>query len=263
MNWGQIRTIIIKEWADTFRNKLVFLSLIFMPLLFVAMPVLNLYLMRDIPKEEIEGELGPFLGYQRYFNLSDGDTLLIGMASIYMVLFLLLPLMLPMIMASDSIVSEKVSRSLEPLLATPISVSELLVGKALAALAPAILATWLSYGLFVALAAILLNRPVVGVLISWDWLAGIVLLAPLMGLLAVGVGVIVSSRVNDTRTAQQVGGLLVVPLMLIFIPMFMGSLILTGTVFLVGAFLFAILDVAVLIVAVALFQRETILTRWK
>jgi ABC-2 type transport system permease protein len=81
--------------------------------------------------------------------------------------------------------------------------------------------------------------------------------------LAVGVGVIVSSRVNDTRTAQQVGGFLVVPLMLIFIPMFLGTLVLTGTIFLIGAFLFAILDVAVLIAAVALFQRETILTRWK
>jgi ABC-2 type transport system permease protein len=263
MNWRKIRTIIIKEWADTFRNKLVFFSLIFMPLLFVAMPVLNLYFMRNIPTEEVMGELGPFLGYQSYFELGDVDTLLIGMTSIYMVLFLILPLMLPMIMASDSIVSEKVTKSLEPLLATPISVTELLVGKALAAVTPAVLATWISYGLFVALSAIFLSPAVVGVLISWDWLVGIGLLSPLMGLLAVGVGVIVSSRVNDTRTAQQVGGFLVVPLMLIFIPMFLGTLVLTGTIFLIGAFLFAILDVAVLIAAVALFQRETILTRWK
>ena len=263
MNWSKIRTIVVKEWADTFRNKLVFFSLIFLPLLFTAMPLANLYLMGQAPEEELS-ELGPFALYQQYYGLgSNQDTFLVGMASIYMIVFLIMPLMLPMMIASDSIVSEKVQKSLEPLLATPISVTELLVGKALAAVGPAVGATWLSYALYVGLSALFVSAPVLQVHLSWDWLVGIGLLAPLMGLLAVGIGIIVSSRVNDTRAAQQIGGLLVLPLMLIFIPMFLGTLILTGTVFLVGAALFAILDVAVLIVATALFQRETILTRWR
>ena len=263
MNWNKIRTIIVKEWADTFRNKLVLFSLVLLPLLFTAMPLLTLYFMRDIPSEEISGELGPFLPYQNYFGLNDVDTFIIGMASIYMIMFLMLPLLLPMMIASDSIVSEKVQKSLEPLLATPIGVGELLLGKALAAVVPAVLVTWLSYGLFVAPAALFVSRPVMDVLISPDWLLGIGLLSPLMGLFAVSTGIIVSSRVNDTRTAQQIGGLVVTPLMLIFIPMFMGRMILNSMAFLVGAAIFVILDVAVMIIAVALFQREAILTRWK
>ncbi len=262
MNWNKVRTVIHKEWADTFRNKLVFFTLLFMPLFFTGLALLNLYMMNQAPPEELD-ELGPFLAYQSYFNLGEKDTMLVGMASIYMVLFLILPLMLPMMIASDSIVSEKVSKSLEPLLATPIEVGELLLGKALAAVLPAVLATWLSYILYAGLTLPLVGGAVARVLVSWDWLVGIALLSPLMGLLAVGVGIIVSSRVNDTRTAQQVGGLLVLPLMLIFIPMFLGTLILTGLAFLVGAVLFAVLDVAVLIIATALFQREAILTRWK
>ncbi len=262
MNWKKIRTVMVKEWVDTFRNKLVFFSLIFVPLLFTVMPLLNLYFMAQAPEEELD-DLGPFLLYQTQFDLSTVDTLLVGMASIYMVIFLILPLMLPMMIASDSIVSEKVQKSLEPLLATPISVTELLVAKILAAVGPAVGVTWLSYALYVALAAFLVPPGVMKVLVSVDWLIGIGLLAPLMGLLAVCVGVMVSSRANDTRAAQQIGGFLVLPLMLIFIPMFMGVLALNALTFLIGAALFAILDVGALIVATALFQRETILTRWK
>ena len=43
---------------------------------------------------------------------------------------------------------EKTTRTLEPVLATPISVLELLLGKALAAVIPAVGATWISFLIF-------------------------------------------------------------------------------------------------------------------
>ena len=264
MNWTKIRTIMVKEWADTFRNKMVFFTLIFLPLLFTVLPLINLYVMSVLPPEEMDEDLGPFLAYQQYYHLDNLETAMVGMASIYILVYLVLPLMLPMMIACDSIVSEKVSKSLEPLLATPIRVSELLVGKALAAVVPAVGATWLAYALYVGLAALLIGRPaVVAVLASPDWLVGIGLLAPLLGLLAVSVGIIISSRVSDTRAAQQIGGFLVLPLFLLFIPLFLGGFILSMGVFLAGAAIVAILDVATLRLATALFRRETILTRWK
>lgn len=77
------------------------------------------------------------------------------------------------------------------------------------------------------------------------------------------VGIIVSSRVNDTRAAQQIGGFLVLPLFLTFIPMFLGGFILSAPVFLIGAAIAAAIDLAALRLATALFRRETILTQWK
>lgn len=184
MNWAKIRTIMVKEWVDTFRNKMVFFTLIFMPLLFTILPLVNLYAMSVLPPESAEEDLGPFLAYREYFHLDNLETVMVGMASMYIIIYLVLPLMLPMMIACDSIVSEKVGKSLEPLLATPVSVSELLVGKALAAVLPAVGATWLSYAVYVGLAAVLLGRPaVVAVLASPDWLIGIGLLSPLLGLL--------------------------------------------------------------------------------
>ncbi|MGB9722647.1 MAG: ABC transporter permease subunit [Chloroflexia bacterium] len=265
MNWGRVRTVIEKEWSDTFRNKTVFFSLIFMPLFFAVLPLIMLYVMGQSSPTEVSGEdLGPFLSYQTYFGLENPlHVILVGMAGVYTIIFLMAPLVLPMMIASDSIVSEKVQKSLEPLLATPIRVSELLLGKALAAIVPAVLATWLAYGLYGALAALFLPGPVVGVIFSSDWLVGIGLLAPLMGLFSVNIGILISSRVNDTRAAQQIGGFIALPAMLVLIPMLLGKLALTATVFLAGAALFLVLDAGVLWLATVIFRRETILTRWK
>lgn len=265
MNWDKVRTVVGKEWRDAFRNKMVLFSLIFMPLLFAVLPLVMLYFMgQSSPTEVSADDLSPFLPYQAYFGLQNPlHVVMVGLASVYMIVFLMSPLILPMMIASDSIVSEKVQKSLEPLLATPIRVSELLLGKALAAIVPAVLATWLAYGLYGALAVLFLPGPVVGVIFSPDWLVGIGLLSPLMGLFSVSIGILISSRVNDTRAAQQIGGFIVLPLMLVFIPMFLGKLALTTEVFLLGALLFLFLDAGALWLATAIFQRETILTRWK
>lgn len=264
MNWGKIRTIVAKEWADTFRNRLVFFTMIFLPLVLTALPLVEMYFVGQTPVSEIDPkDLGPFASYQAYFGLNPQETVMAGMASIFMIIFLLVPLVLPMMIATDSIVSEKVGKSLEPLLAAPVSVTELLVGKSLAAVGPAVLVTWVCYALYAAGASLFAAPGVVRVILSPDWILGILLLTPLMALLAVCAGIIVSSRVSDTRTAQQISGFLVLPLMLVFIPMFLGKLVLNAVVFLVGAALFLVLDVAAIILATALFQRETILTRWR
>jgi ABC-2 type transport system permease protein len=264
MSWGKIRTIIAKEWADTFRNRLVFFTMIFLPLVLTAMPLVEMYFVGQAPASEIDpSDLGPFTAYQTYFRLDPQETVMAGMASIFMIIFLMMPLILPMMIATDSIVSEKVGKSLEPLLAAPVSVTELLVGKALAAVGPAVLVTWVCYGLYAAVASLFASPGVLRVILSPDWILGILLLTPLMALFAVSAGIVVSSRVNDTRTAQQISGFLVLPLMLVFIPMFLGRLVLNALAFLVGAALFLVLDVAAIILATALFQRETILTRWK
>lgn len=273
MNWTQIGVIIKKEWADTFRNKMVFFTLIFLPLLLALLPLVNLYVMQALPAEEMSGDmgedLGPFLPYVEQLGVSPTDpegarqVVMVGMASIYMVIFLMIPLMVPMMIATDSIVSEKVTKSLEPLLATPISVRDLLLAKALAAVVPAVAVTWLCYALYGAIAALFVPPAVLGVILGFDWIVGILLLSPLLALLAVGAGIVVSSRVNDTRSAQQISGVIVLPLLLVFIPMFLGMFTLTAGVFLIGAAILVVLDVGVLYAATALFRRETILTRWK
>lgn len=88
-------------------------------------------------------------------------------------------------------------------------------------------------------------------------------LAPLLSLLAVSLAVIISSRVNDTRAVQQIGGFIVLPIVLIGVAQTTGLILLNAASFTVGALLIAALDAAILRVGVRLFQREKILTQWK
>jgi ABC-2 type transport system permease protein len=88
------------------------------------------------------------------------------------------------------------------------------------------------------------------------------LLGPLIELASLQVSVIVSSRSNDPRAAQQVTGLLVLPITGIFVAQLMGVLVVGRTAMLLGALACVALNIALLWAGIRVFQRETILTRW-
>jgi ABC-2 type transport system permease protein len=95
------------------------------------------------------------------------------------------------------------------------------------------------------------------------WLVGMALLSPLLALMSVFSGVIVSSRMNDPRAAQQVTGIFVVPVIALSLVIFAGKILLSVPLMILVAAIVLVLDGILLAIAVRLFQRETILTRWK
>jgi ABC-2 type transport system permease protein len=261
----QIRTVVRKEWADMLRNKLVFYVIIFVPLLMLAIPVVMLLVMRMTPvnPQDLE-ELQGVLKNPIFAEMNSLEAIQSVMASNMLVLFLMMPLMVPVTIASYSIVGEKVTRSLEPLLATPITTTRLLVAKGFAAAAPGIAMTWICYVLFLVAARILaVSDRVFGVFVNPMWLVAMFVLAPLMTVMAVMVGIVVSSRVSDPRAAEQLGSLILLPLMALFIGAMAGFIMLNSTTFWISSAIVAIADVALIYLGTALFQRETILTRWK
>jgi ABC-2 type transport system permease protein len=186
------------------------------------------------------------------------------MASNFLVLFLMMPLMVPVTIAAYSIVGEKVTRSLEPLLATPISTTKLLLAKGVAAAVPGIAGAWIAYVVFLIGARFLaVSDQVFNIFINPMWLVAMLVLAPLLTIMAVNVGIIVSSRTSDPRAAEQLGSLIILPLMILFIGPMAGFIQLSATTFLIAALIALAADVVLVYLGVKLFQRETILTRWK
>jgi ABC-2 type transport system permease protein len=169
-----------------------------------------------------------------------------------------------MTIAAYSIVGEKTTHSLEPLLATPISTFELLAGKSMAAAIPAIILSWIAFILFILL------LPIVGVgsavrdyILGPTWIVAVVVIGPLMAIASVNFAVIVSSRVNDPRAAEQISAVLIVPLMAVIFGQLAGLLVI-NLYFMIGAVVvIALIDLGLLRLGAALFQREAILTRWK
>ena len=170
---------------------------------------------------------------------------------------------LPTSIAAYAIVGEKVEKSLEPLLSTPTTDGEILLGKTLAAFVPTIIALWAGSVLFQVLIDVF-TRGVFGYLYYPNWSMALTLfvLAPLVALYAIEFCVIVSSRVTDARSAQQYASIIFLPLVFVYIGGEIGfALNTTHLLYIAG--IIAALNLAFFEVARKTFHREEILTRWK
>lgn len=174
--------------------------------------------------------------------------------------FILIAAELPAVIGSYSIVGEKIEKSLEPLLATPTTDEELLLGKNLAAFIPSIALTFISAAISLTLFEVwsIIN---LGILFSPSiyWLMTVFLIAPLACVLSVETCVIISSKVNDVRAATQLSTFVVLPI--IFLAVF-GALE-TFLISMIIIVILAVLDIVLTYVSKATFKREEILTKWK
>ena len=187
---------------------------------------------------------------------------IISIATMY---FVLIPSILPSIIASYSFVGEKIEKSLEPLLATPTTDGELLLGKSLAAFIPCMVVTYVGAGI----SAIIidfwaLTTPQIDTLLipNQYWLLVIGAIAPLACIMSVEANIIISSKVNDIRASQQLGGLIVLPL--VFLVIFASTSAQLSTMLAIAVIVaLAVADVGLFYLSKATFQREEILTKWK
>jgi ABC-2 type transport system permease protein len=179
------------------------------------------------------------------------------------VIFMLMPAYIPLAIASYSIVGEKQSRSLEAVLATPIETTDLLFGKAVAALVPGVAAVWLAFAALLGASGLVLGPLVAGIVTGPVWLASVFALGPAIGLVSVVAGVAISSRVNDPRAAQQVATVVILPIVGLFAAQTAGSGVPDSRTYLEAAAVVAAVGFVGLRAGVRLFGRETILTRWR
>ena len=181
----------------------------------------------------------------------------------FALLLLLVPVVAATALATHAVIGEKQSKALEPLLATPISTIELLAAKTLTPFLFALALTWLAAALYVA-GILLGGEPGV-----WRTVLGprslimFMLVGPLVELATLQVSVIVSSRAGDPRSAQQLTSLLILPITAVFIAQLMGAFVVAAPALLVAAVGLVFLNAALLWAGVRVFDRETVLTRWR
>lgn len=124
---------------------------------------------------------------------------------------LAIPTLVPATLASYAVVGERQQGTLEPMLTTPIRREELLLGKALAAFVPSLILSYGVFALFITVVELFAHPGVAaGVIRGSQVLAQLGFTPPLCGL-AILVGIGVSARTNDIRTAQQLSALASLP----------------------------------------------------
>ncbi len=262
-----------KDFIEITRNREVLLPMIILPVIFAfLLPALSVMspesvntgtedqamvenILNNLP-ENVKTELAGYSVYE--------TTIYIMLVYFFTPFFLIIPLMSSSVIASDSFAGEKERNTLEALLATPLTDSELLLGKILVSFIPGMGVTYFGALLYMGTVDIL-TADIFGkyILPTVPWLIMLLVLAPVISLLGIGVAVIISSRVKGFREAQQLSAILVIPVLALLFGQASGVLMLGGIVMVKLAVAIAAVDVVIFRAGIRLFQRENILSSSK
>ncbi|GFP18874.1 hypothetical protein HKBW3S03_00379 [Candidatus Hakubella thermalkaliphila] len=267
---GRIANIIIKEWQTTFGNLNSALFITLLPLLITVQALVLIVLVSRFAGGEALMDTILRTGVAKLEEMMPTLSSLPVIEKFQVFFFLqfpiyllLIPIMIAISFATFSIIEEKQMRTLEPLLATPVSTWELLLGKALAGAIPALIITWVCAGLFLVGVVWMGLAHLLSLVLTPSWFISLFLLVPLVTVLSFMLGVIGSSRANDPKSAQNIAFVIVLPVLAIIGVQLTGLILLRPLMFIVMAVGIAILDILTLRVAVYLFQRESIVVRWR
>ena len=178
LNSRRVRAIVRKELRDFRRNRSLAVGMAIVPLLFCVQPLIAVFTLDPAASTSLQHE--------------------------HVLLYMLgIPALVPTFVAAYSVVGERQQGTLEPVLTTPIRREELLLGKALAALLPSLAVSYAVYGLYLACVEIFAAPAVASALIRVPDLLAQLFFTPLLAGWSIWVAILISTRSNDVRVAQQ------------------------------------------------------------
>ena len=181
-----MRAIRRKEFREYRRNGNLLFATAILPLIFLIQPVIQVF---TLPT-------------------SASMTLRHEHSLVYM---LAIPVLVPALLASYAVVGERLQGTLEPVLTTPVRPEELLLGKAMAAFVPSVVVAYAVFALFVAIVEFFARSAVASALIQGPDLLAQLLFTPLLASWSIWVGIAISARSSDPRTAAQISLLMSIP----------------------------------------------------
>ena len=266
---NRLVALLSKELADLRQNPALFLPAVLTGFVSILLPFVVAIVVPRIAGEELSASSDFQIAVEMYRDqpsmraLDPEGAIQAWIFQQFLVLLVLTPVAGSMSVAAYSVIGEKQARTLEPLLATPLTTFELLAAKVLGSLLPALGLTIVCFGLYLGGVALFARPGVFLALLTLRSLAVVFVLGPLAALAALQLAVCVSSRVNDARSAQQIGALIIIPIAGLLVMQLTGSFLLTIPVIAFIALALVGINTVLMIVGIALFDRETILTRWK
>lgn len=227
--WRSIRAVVRKDITVALSSKAVSVPFVVVPVLLMVIMPLGLALLAPLAETGMAGltdqlgALSPAL-VERVSGLDPAQQVVV-LSLVYLLapLFLVVPLMVASVLAADSFAGEKERGTLEALVYSPISDRDLVLAKMLSAWLPAVAVGLVAFVVY-CLTANLAAWPVMGRIFmpTLMWLALVVWVMPAAAALGLGTSVVVSSRVSTFQEAYQVGGVVVLPIVVLMIGQVMG-----------------------------------------
>lgn len=272
MRFHKAMLVFRKDWREVSRNWHVILPIVVVPIMIsVLLPVLIVLIpsLADMPGSSLEGletmiQNLPKHVQDELVGMTDQQVLVYIMSLYFFApFFLIIPLMASSVIASDSFAGEKERKTIEALLATPISDSELFLGKILVSFIPSMMVTVFSFLIYSTVVDVASFTILDGRLLlpNIEWIMLIFGVAPTVALAGIGLTVMISVKVKGFREAQQISAILVIPILILVFAQISGAIIF-GPI-MVGALIiaFVALDLLVFRIGIRVFRREEILSK--
>ena len=272
MNTRAILAIVRKDLKVALQNKGVVLPIIILPLiLFVLFPWIMVYgsSLADVTgtsfsnMDQIMAHMpaGLLNELSRYAPAQQLTIFIL----VYMLapMFLIMPLMVSSVLAADSFAGEKERKTLEALLYTPTTDRELFTAKLLGPWAAAVAVALLSLVVY----AVMVNaagwHSIQHIFFpNWMWIGLVLWVTPAVAGLGLVVMVFASARAQGFQDAYQMGGLVVLPVLLLMVGQISGVMYFSlGVVLIVGLAIWLI-DAVLLWLASRSFCRNELMTKF-
>jgi ABC-type transport system involved in multi-copper enzyme maturation permease subunit len=176
----RVRAILRKELREYRRSGAIVGAMVILPVVFIIPPLIQIFALPASASDALQG----------------ADVLL------YM---LGIPALVPAALAAYAVVGERQQGTLEPLLTTPLRREEFLLGKALASLIPSLAISYIVYAAVLVAVEVLAARAVAEALLQVPEILAQLVFTPLVASVSIWIGMAISTRSNDPRTAQQLG----------------------------------------------------------
>jgi ABC-2 type transport system permease protein len=187
----RVVSVVRKEVREFRRNRFVIVTMGVLPFIFLITPVLTIF---KIPDSASGPEIKAAVG-------------------VISLLMLIIPVVIPPVIAAYSVVGERDQGTLEPVLSTPVRASELLLGKAVAAFLPSVAIAYVIYLVVLISVRIGAAHVVSNVVFHPPQLLAQILFTPLLALWSIWIGIGISTRASDVRVAQQLATVASLPLL--------------------------------------------------
>lgn len=235
----RVGAVMVKEVREYRRSPFIVGTMIVLPLVFLIEPTIVIFrLGASVPASAVDRAVGATF-----------------------LLLLITPVLIPAVIAAYSVVGEREQGTLEPLLTTPVSRAELLAGKAVGIVVPAVLIAYVLFAIIeVAARLFASNAEVAAALAQGPHVLAEALFAPLLAGWSIWVGIGVSARSSDVRVAQQLGTLGSLPPLAVVALVSFNVLTPSFTLALAFALGLLLADAVLGRIVAALFDRERLIT---
>ncbi len=218
-DWNAVRAVLARDLRAVVRSKATVLPMLVLPIFLLVL----------LPASVGLAAKGGGMDPRQFLNLMPGrlanpvsaypqreQVIVLVLGYLVAPLFLIVPLMVSAVLAGDAFAGEKERKTLETILHLPVRDRDLYLAKLLGGYVPAVAITWGGFVIFAVVSNAVCWSVMHRIFVpTWLWAVVIVWIAPAVAAVGLGIMVRVSVRVSNTQEAQQLGGAVVLPLVIL------------------------------------------------